>query len=203
MNGQLLQVFSNWGDPGGADVVFDEVNRYVSAAAADIEVTSPFEFVPQHSSAANALRIGGMLANELLFRAKNKNEYSFGGELVALFLKNNQLSWLQIGLPQIWIYRGNTGEIQPIAVSRNFCLEPNSLLDLPSELLGTEPSIYPRVGQIFIAPEDSLILTHHLQWGRPSGFSPNLQGAELIQTMQQLQAPQDELSNFWIIVSPS
>lgn len=160
-DGSLLVIATSWGLPEHAQMVADEVAKYVSAARGDVEVTSPFEFLTCLSDECNHLRISFLIANDLLYRGENKNEYVGGVELVAISRVGHQLSWAQVGAPHILLSREGR-PLVPLATSFDHSFELGLMGQkpppLPSRLLGVDPTCQIVCGDLQVNDNDHLIL---------------------------------------------
>ena len=93
----LILVIRPWNTSDYTKVVVEEVTQYLSATQADLELTTPFQFVEGLSNLANKLRISALLANDRLYKAENRELYSCGFEMVLLYKRNAELAWLSVG----------------------------------------------------------------------------------------------------------
>lgn len=157
-DGSLIVIATSWGQPEHAQRAMDEVVKYVSAAKADVEVTSPFEFLSCLSDEVNYVRTGILLANDMLYRGENRAEYFSGVEIMAIFRRGNQVAWAHVGCPSLLIQRQNQG-LQPLSVGLDLSSESlEGLPPLPAQLLGLEPTCYVQCGHTSIAIGDQLVL---------------------------------------------
>lgn len=179
-DGSLIVIATSWGEAEHAQVALDEVVKYVSAAKADVEVTSPFEFLTVLSDEANYLRAGILIANDTLYRGVNKTEYFSGVELTAIMKRGSQLAWAHVGCPSMLIQRQNRS-LQPLSIGQDLSAEANGLQELPplpAQFLGLDPTCYVQCGHTLVHEEDRLILLSSSQistalWQR-EGRSLNL-----------------------------
>lgn len=148
---RLLIVASAWGDSAPAQLVIDEIKKYVEAAISDVEVTSPFEYMMSLSPDANHLRIGMQIANEVLYRGTNKAEYQAAVEVTAILKTQSMLSWVQVGNPSIY-FMANGGLLQPLSVEHSFDAR------LPARLLGLESTCHMQCGSVKVRESDRLLL---------------------------------------------
>lgn len=154
----LILIGTCWGNSQVTQRVFDVSLKYIQAARSDLEVTSPFEFLPHLTNEANALRVGALLANENIFRSENKAEYNTVIEFVALSFKDQQLSWVQSGYPNLFLKRKNL-PIEALSVGADLSYEMNQLQDpLPSAGLGLEREIQLSSGSFRLQSEDQIIV---------------------------------------------
>lgn len=160
-DGSLIVLATSWGQPEHAQRVLSEVVKYVNAAKSDVEVTSPFEFLTCLTDEVNNLRTGVLIANDILYRGENKNEYFSGVELLVLFKKGSQIAWAQVGCPSLFIQRANRN-LHPLSVGFDFSTElvhqNETLPPLPSQLLGLDPTCFVQCGHTHVNSDDQLIL---------------------------------------------
>ncbi len=162
----LLLVATVWGAQEAADRVIQEITQYVEASRGDVEVTSPFKFDPGVGNEANALRVGCMLANEMLLRVLNQSEYQAGVEIFALSSFANMWSWAQVGQPQAFIQRKGFSNL-PVATPldlRTAMGKADLHSPLPQKLLGIESSIAVQYGELSLQKNDQwmLVAAHDL-----------------------------------------
>lgn len=159
-DGSLIVVATAWGQPEHAQRAVEEVVKYVTAAKSDVEVTSPFEFLTCLSDEVNYVRTSILIANDILYRGENRNEYVSGVELLALFKRGPQLAWAQVGCPSLFIQRPHQG-LQPLSIGQDMSAEMSaeeSLPPLPSQLLGLDPTCYVQCGHTYVTEQDRLVL---------------------------------------------
>lgn len=159
-DGSLIVVVTAWGQPEHGERALTEVVKYVSAAKADVEVTSPFEFLTCISDEANYVRTALMIANDALYRGENRREYASGVEILAIFKRGTQVAWAQVGAPSIFVQRQNQ-RLQPLSVSPDLASElreSESLPPLPAQLLGLDPTCNIQTGHTHVAEGDKLVL---------------------------------------------
>ncbi len=97
LDDQLLIFLRSWNGTDSNQKVIDEITHFLSAANADLEVTTPFEYKQSLSSLANKVRISILLANDLIFKTDNKEQLYLGYELAVIFKNHNELAWANIG----------------------------------------------------------------------------------------------------------
>ncbi len=160
----LLLVATPWGARSSAKRVIDKILEYYTLAKGDREVTSPFERLTCLSTAANNLRTATLLANEMLYREDNRNEYRAGVELFGASFVDNEFVWLQVGQPQILLSR--EGErLMPLGGYVDLSLdlsEGKELLPaLPNQLLGLDSTVNVSMNSFRAKPGDRIILMSH------------------------------------------
>ena len=97
----------------------------------------------------------------ITFTDENFEEYISGCELLALSQNGNELNFVQIGHPAIYLFRPGLN-VQPIAshvdLSLDMTSEKNYISPLPTKLLGTENNIQVEVKTIVPQVKDKLVL---------------------------------------------
>lgn len=159
-DGSLIVVATSWGQPEHAQRAMDEVVKYVNAAKADVEVTSPFEFLTCLSDEVNYVRTGILIANDHLYRGENRTEYFSGVELMAVFRRGSQVAWAHVGCPSLFIQRRNQ-HLQPLSMGLDLSSEMQANQDLPplpSQLLGLDPTCYIQCGHTLVQDGDRLVM---------------------------------------------
>lgn len=198
-DGSFLVISTSWGSPEHADKVNEDVAKYIQATKADVEVTSPFEFLRSLTSEANYLRIATLISNEYLYRSSNKNDYQAGVETLLLLRKGSQIAYAQVGAPHLLIQKKDR-VVVPISVSFEASLEMSSegeelLPPLPQAILGADSSLNIRTGDFRIDDGDRLILYAGCVW--PKSFWSSNQASDLQQLTQNLVQVDPE-SPFWL-----
>lgn len=158
---KLLIVATPWGVRSGAKKTVETIVDYYSSSQQDLEATSPFEKLSCLSPTANALRIATLLANDKLFREENKNEFQSGVELFAAAINAYDVSWLQVGHPNILLGRKGRGLI-PLGSHVDLSLDVSGshkvLAPLPSQMLGLDPTANITIGSLRPQPDDRILL---------------------------------------------
>ena len=147
----LLVIVRPWNNSDHLKVVIEEVSQYLSATQADLELTTPFQFVEGLSTLANKLRISALLANDRLFKAENRETYACGFEMVLLYKKNTELAWLAIGGFE---FEAEFKDYKKIICSNGDVLESCNLL--PPHLLGVDRTPVLQAGSVNIKDLTSL-----------------------------------------------
>lgn len=145
LNDKLILFVRSWNGPDAVQKVVDEVNHYLSSADADMEVTTPFEFVENLSHYANKVRIAMMLANEVLYITENTERYSQGFEVALVYRNQRELVWSAIGRFQIIAH--NTSQVFPLSDGGRF-LDGEVLLPVALLGIGRDPDL--RCGSLSI-----------------------------------------------------
>lgn len=198
-DGSFIIVSTSWGSPEHAQKVNDDISKYVQAAKADVEVTSPFEFLTTLTNEANYLRIASLISNEQLYRSANKTEYLAGVETLILFHKGSQMAYAQVGAPHLLIQK--TGRpLVPVSVGFEASFEmsgpDNTILPpLPQSLLGVDASLNIRCGDLRVDEGDRLVLYAGSFW--PESLWSSAQMASLPQLTQKM-VQQNPEAPFWL-----
>ena len=161
---QLLIVATPWGARSAATKVIGRMTDYLSLARTDNEATSPFERLSCLSTQANNLRVAALLANEILYREDNQNEYNSGVELFAAIVDDNELVWLQAGNPQILLSRKGRSLLplgSQIDLAYDLSEGTELLPALPAQLLGLDLSLNLNINSFRARPGDQLVLLSH------------------------------------------
>lgn len=147
----LLIVVRPWNNSDQLKVVIEEVSQYLSATQADLELTTPFQFVEGLSTLANKLRISALLANDRLFKTENREIYACGFEMVLLYKKNKELAWLAIGGFEL---QAEFDDYNKIICSNGDVLDSFNLL--PPHLLGVDRTPVMQAGSVNVQNLKSL-----------------------------------------------
>lgn len=159
-DGSLIVVATSWGQPEHAQRALDEVVKYVSAAKADVEVTSPFEFLTSLTDEANYVRTSLLIANDIIYRGDNRAQYQSGVEVMALFRRGPQIAYAHVGCPSLYLQR-NGQRLQPLSIGLDLSseLQDGSVLPpLPAQLLGMDPTCHIQCGHTYVREGDQLVL---------------------------------------------
>ena len=135
LSDNLLVFVRLWSGPEVEQKAVDEIARYLSAADADLEVTTPFDYLESISSLANKVRVALLLANEAIY-LDNKEKYTQGFEIAICYKHNKEISIGSVGRFAF------TAEKK----DKNFTMfESGAFLDdlilLPTDLLGIEREV--------------------------------------------------------------
>ncbi|MCB0390082.1 MAG: hypothetical protein KDD58_02270 [Bdellovibrionales bacterium] len=140
----LLTIATPWGSKSGANKSTEIIHNFYLSARGDQEATSPFERMRHLSQEANDLRIAVLFANEKIYNEDNNDEYVTGCELVSMVQVGNEVHFIQVGQPAIYLIR-NGISLLPMAchldMSMNSSTEKNLISPMPSKLIGLEKTI--------------------------------------------------------------
>lgn len=157
----LLIVATPWGPRSSAEKAIKTIANYYLATNEDMEITSPFERLSCLSTTANNLRIAVLLANDWLSREENKSEYVSGVEIFATVVRHRECVWVQVGHPQVLLYRPGR-HISSLGTSLDLAFdlsnEAKLLAPLPQQLLGLDSTVNLTMNSFRPTNEDRLIL---------------------------------------------
>lgn len=152
----LLTIVTSWGEGASAENISGEVSKFIFAAQGDFEATSPFEFNSALSKDSNNLRMATLISNDMVYRSENKDDIRTCYEMIVLFKNKNQLSWVQVGSPNLILLRDS---LVPLSFSAPpFESSDNKSITLPSQYFGTEMHCNFQVGTIEVKPTDKFLL---------------------------------------------
>lgn len=135
LNDNLLICIRLWSGPEVEQKVVDEILRYLSAADADLEVTTPFDYIESLSSLSNKVRVALLLANEALYM-DNKEKYSQGFEIAICYKHNKEISVASVGR---FAFSAEKKDKKFIIFESGGFLD--DLVLLPTDLLGIEREV--------------------------------------------------------------
>ena len=154
LNNQLTIFLRPWGPSEYNQKVVDEITHYLSTTQADIEVTTPFDYLESLSSLANRTRVAVLLAHDLLYKTDNRAEYVVGFELMVLFKFRLELAWASVGrfsLSKVMHDHMNT------IVSNGTDSDCEALL--PVQLIGLEKEISVQAGSIVFDDHSKVVVS--------------------------------------------
>lgn len=163
-----LFVVVPWGTRESARKVIERMTEYLAFASQDREATSPLPRMTCLSTTANNLRTAAMLANDMLYREDNRDEYRAGVEIFAATLYQNELCWLQVGGPNLLLGRGSQS-LLPLGTSVDLALDlknwqsQTELPALPAQLMGLDSNVNLTINSFRARAGDKLVLLSHSQ----------------------------------------
>ena len=198
-NGELFLVATVWGNTAVGQQVIDDMTKYMSAAKGDVEVTSPFEFLPCYTSEGNALRVATLLANEQVCKGENKTSYASLIEVVAIWKNENKISWVQCGGPQILMKKPGR-DLYPLSVTVDNSLEifgaNKEMSPMPTNGLGVDDVCNLNVGSCVFEEGDHVLLLSSVKTPRDLWqiTDSDLDLAKIVKKI----SPQMEEQPFWL-----
>lgn len=154
LNNQLTIFLRAWGATEYNQKVVDEITHYLSTTQADIEVTTPFDYLESLSSLANRTRVAVLLAHDLLYKTDNRTEYVVGFEVMVLFKSRYEMAWASVG--RFSLSKLMNDRLNPI-LGNGTDLDREVLL--PVELIGLEKEINVNAGSVFFDDHSKLAVT--------------------------------------------
>ncbi|MBC7466258.1 MAG: hypothetical protein H7256_09715 [Bdellovibrio sp.] len=152
LDNQLLIFVRSWGSQDYNQKFVDEIMHFLSTAQADIEVTSPFDFVENLTSLANKVRISILLAHDYFYKSENKNSFSVGFETAILMRHKKELAWGTVG--RFDVHQLNSEKVNLISASGT---DRDQHVLLPIDLVGVEKDVDMRLGSIRLNGEKLLL----------------------------------------------
>ncbi len=160
-DGSLILVATAWGNKAGAEKLIETILEFYYTIQEDSEVTSPFETLDCVPAKANHIRTSIRLANDVLRKEFNDDQYTAGVELFIGLKDNNHFIWTQVGQPHLFISRKNKN-IHPMGLqfdlSFDFSNPKKELISLPNTLLGIYNTTQFTIQYFRTRPSDKLIL---------------------------------------------
>jgi hypothetical protein len=157
----LLIVATPWGPRESAGRTIQIMKEYILTFREDADVTSPFPRLTCLSPALNNLRVAAMLANDVLYREENREEYVTGVELFAATYTQTEIAWLQLGHPNVFLSRQNRG-MMPLGCHMDLPLDLSRgdeiLPPLPNSLLGLDTTANFTLGSMIPQKGDRMVL---------------------------------------------
>lgn len=156
----LLVVATPWGQDTSKDDLISKIEDYISSSKLDRELTSPYQALQNYDNAANSIRTALLLANENIYKSKNKSEYTSGFEILVGVLKDSQFYFATVGHPHVLISKKDKN-ILPLFMDLDHSLnlsDKKLLPALPDKLLGINAQVDFQVHSIKYQKGDQLIL---------------------------------------------
>jgi hypothetical protein len=158
-NEKIILILTPWGSPENAETIQQIILNYITSVGNDREATSPFQRISTLSPTSNTLRTAVLLANDMLYKNRNKNEYFEGYEIYIGMQKVNEFSFISFGHPHCLLNRPEKS-ILPLTIDFDHALNlssKQSLSPLPSSLIGIQSyvelpvkSMTPKSGDQFL-----------------------------------------------------
>ncbi len=177
----------SWGDHNALPDIESEIERFLAAAQADLELTTPFERMGGLTQEGNSLRVAMQLANDHVLRSFNTTEYREGYELCLIWCKDRIASIAMIGELQVFTLSTDQG-ISPLLSVHS----PKSSL-FPQILLGVEPNIDVKVFSCPLSHLSEIYVSHGLK------SLPNLRGSDTdFESLYKQLAGHQSQAPFWL-----
>jgi len=153
---KFILIMTPWGSQEECQKVMDFSIQHLLTVRQDQEHTSAFQKILSLSNEANELRQVSLLANDFLFRNINAESHELVIEFLFLAFNKRQVSWVQLGCPHLFLKKKDQGT-QPISCYPE-TLQTLQQFPLPSYHLGSDSTVAPRCGDLFLNKSDELIL---------------------------------------------
>jgi hypothetical protein len=198
-DGSFGAIVTPWGSRSSVKRVTDMLTDFISSAKSDLETTSPFQTLTCLSPMGNTLRAAVMLTNDILYREENKNDYQSGVELLVFARSATEISFVQIGQPNIFLSRKGQ-PITALGLNSDLSLEwsrsNKQLPPLPNDLLGVHSTSNFRVVSFRPSPGDKLIFVNHSYL--PPAFYQTPEEQRNLDQLSQLLAKERPDCPFWL-----
>jgi hypothetical protein len=156
----LLIIATPWGQKTSQDDLISKLSDYISSSKLDQELTTPFAALQNYDKAANSIRTALLLANEYIYKSKNKNEYTSGFEILVGVAKQSQFYFATVGHPHVLLSKKEKN-ILPLFMDLDHSLNLSKkklMPALPDKLLGINSQVDFQVHNFKYHPGDQLIL---------------------------------------------
>jgi hypothetical protein len=198
-DGSFGAIVTPWGARSSVKKVIDTLSDFIMSAKNDMESTSPFQVLTCLSPMANTLRSSIMLANDVVYREENKNEYQTGVELFVFSRNATEFSFVQIGHPHLILVRkGNPLTLlsPKIDMALEFSSMNRPLAPLPHELLGLHSTSNFSVISFRPQPGDELILVSRTRI--PTSLLLAASEEQNLDGLSRILASDDPNEPFWL-----
>jgi hypothetical protein len=189
LNNQLTVFLRPWGSTEFNQKVVDEITHYLSTTQADIEVTTPFDYLESLSSLANRTRVAVLLAHDLMYKTDNRSEYVVGFELMVLFTSRKELAWASVG--RFSLSKLMHERLNPVIATGT---DLDSEVLLPVQLIGLEKEISVNAGSIAFDSSAKLAVT--------SAYNCDFKVADLTSDSHLLEAVPSQSTYWYSVVTP-
>ncbi len=180
-----------WGENQGQAIIESEVEKFLAAAQADLELTTPFERMGGITQEANTLRIALQLANDSVLRGLNAAEYHEAYEALLIWCKNRSLTMALVGEIQVWQYTSSK-TLLPL-----LCSQSPPQHAFPQTVLGVETNIDVKCYSCPLQGVDSFFLIHGLK-GLPISTEKIRTSAQPFDDLYNALAASQPESAFWL-----
>lgn len=157
---RVVIVATAWGEPDAAQKSVDRIQEFLQMSE-DPEATVIGANNQELSRIENRMRAGAMLANEIIMKTDNSQEYKSAVELAMIGLEKNMLHWVQIGCPHILL--SSPKGLEPICYSPDWSWQMQQPSPLVGQALGLERSCHLNCGSYRLSAGQSVILISRSQ----------------------------------------
>ena len=152
LDDKLIIFLRSWGSQDYDQKFIEEIMHFLSTAQADIEVTSPFDYLENLTSLANKVRISLLLAHDYFYKVENKNSLSVGFETTVLMKVKNEIAWAAVGRFDLFKITEHGSQILSGTGT-----DRDQVILLPVDMLGVEKDFEMRCGSLLVTNESLLI----------------------------------------------
>ena len=157
----LFAVVTPWGPQFQTKEVIDSLIQNYETYSSDEEVTAVYSLLSSLSYEENIFRQAALACNEQVFKEQNKeSEYTFGYEMVCGVVRQQQIIFIQVGHPYIYLDRPGI-PLQPMGhvldLSAGYSSLPQNPPPLPSQLLGLYSDMHFSVFRLPVEKTDRLL----------------------------------------------
>lgn len=152
----LILMMTPWGSQEACQRVMDHVIQHLLIAKQDAELTTAFQNILSLSDEANDLRVATLMANDFIFRGINTEKYNLVVETLFLSVNSRHVAWCQMGCPHLFLKKHNQ-TAQPVSFNPETKKEMSEF-PMPMQFLGSEPTVAPRCGDLYLDKSDELIM---------------------------------------------
>ena len=196
----FFAIVTPWGPQFQTKQVAEFVMQSYANFSADKEVTSVHKNLASLSHEENVLRRSVLAGNEHIHQSQNRGkDYSVGYELVCGIQDKNQVLFIQIGHPAIYLDREG-GSLQPMGhvldLSGGHSRLSKRLPPLPSQLFGIYPDIHCSVFRFPLLSGDRLIFISRAFV--PGGMLDVKRGNRNLNHLALFLSQDDSAMPFWL-----
>ncbi|MCY4513299.1 MAG: hypothetical protein OXB86_06390 [Bdellovibrionales bacterium] len=157
----LFAVVTPWGPQFQTKEVLSSLIQNYETYSSDEEVTAVYSPLNSLSPEENVFRQAVLSCNEQVFKEQNKeSEYTFGYEMVCGVVRQQQILFIQVGHPYIYLDRSDI-PLQPMGhvldLASGFSRLPQNPPPLPSQLLGLYSDMHFSVFRLPVEKTDRLL----------------------------------------------
>lgn len=152
LDDNLIIFLRSWGSQDYDHKFIEEIMHFLSTAQADIEVTSPFDYLENLTPLANKVRISLLLAHDYFYKIENKSSLSVGFETAILMKVKNEISWAAVG--RFDLFKQTEADLQMLSASGT---DKDQVLLLPVDLVGVEKDFDMRCGSLLVTDQPLIV----------------------------------------------
>lgn len=192
-----LAVVTPWNSsPQNAEHIIRSFHTLYDQLSKDQDSTQPFQKMVSLSTNENNLRVTCMQINNNIFSQFNQNEIQAGFELFFAAKTSVELSFVQVGNPQVYLARKKFPLQRVGQNSSLFADYSDSSIKapLPHSLLGLFPDVQMHIRSLRLEPEDQIVLLNRTFVPPEFLNEPDISLESLSKTLSQDQSSE----SFWL-----